>query len=107
MMLTTSLALPPPGTGDCLITQHRDPVTGEYSATIDHADPVVLISDYVLRDVFENHNPHWFAQVRLADIIPYDDFYLGATLRIEGTNRTVVYRITGRHDEYTYIGEWV
>jgi len=105
-VLTTSLALPPPGTGDCIMTQHQDPATGAWSVTIDHADPVILIATEVLRQVFEGATPHWYAQVKLADIIPVDDIYLGATLRINGTNRTAVYRITRRHDEYTYIGEW-
>jgi hypothetical protein len=109
-MSMTSLALPPPGTGDCVMTQHLDLATGEYSITIDHADPRILIGADLLRQISEGPS-EWFpfpqrAQVRLAGVVPYEDIYLGATLRIEGTNRTVIYRITARHDEHTYIGEW-
>jgi hypothetical protein len=102
MVMTTSLALPPPGTGDCIMTQHSDPETGTISLTIDHADPIVLIAAEVLRRAgWPSH-----AQVRLADVIPYEDIYLGATILIVGTTRTVIYRITRRHDEHTYVGEW-
>ena len=108
-MMTTSLAIPPAGIGDCALTSHRDPATGEYALTIDHADPRILISASLLREAFEAHDPacaECHVHVRLADVIPYEDIYLGATIRMEGTNRTVLYRITGRHDEYAYIGEW-
>lgn len=76
------------------------------SARIDQADPRILISAGVLRSAAAS-NPAWPAQVRLAEVIPIDSIYLGATFRITGVNRTVVYRIT----EYVprvdaYIAEW-
>lgn len=72
---------------------------------IERADPRVLISEELLGMMFTNPSPH--VHLRLADIIPFDYWYLGATLRIDGTNRTVIYHIT----EYApsvrgYVGEW-
>lgn len=104
-MHVTSLKIPPPGAGECIATWHHDPDTGQKWLTIDRADPVILISRHVLRDVLDG-DPHWHAQVRLPDVIPVDDIYLGAVLRIAGSNQTAVYRIARRHDEHTYVGEW-
>src|SRR6266849_1970366 len=105
-MMATSLAIPPSGTGECIMTWHHDADTGQRSVTIDRADPVILISRYVLEDIVAHEAPHWCAQVTLAEVVPVDDIYLGAVLRIAGSNQTAVYRITERQDEDTYIGQW-
>ena len=92
--------------GDCIMSTHVDPRTGEYTFTIDHADPRILISCQMLREIFTGPAPGSRARVTLADPIPAEDWYLGAVLRIEDANRTVVYRITSRYGEYAYVGEW-
>jgi hypothetical protein len=120
--MTTSLAIPPEGIGECVMTSHYDEA-GKPAFTIDHADPVILVSAQLLDQVCEGCDPPGLKRrthVRLSDPLPFGlaefsdgtisgrrtDAYLGATLRIEGTDRTVVYLITGRHDEHTYIGRW-
>jgi hypothetical protein len=103
---------PPPGdlpTGDCIMTSLYDDEGAVGRATgvrIDHADPRVLISAELLAEAFINPAPG----VSLGP--PAEDrngtpFWEGAVLKIEGVNRTVIYRI----GEYVprvrgYIGEW-
>lgn len=123
-MLTTSPHLPPEGVGDCVMTQHFDPDTGERSVTIDQADPRILISGELLyRVATAVATPDfrtWYASLTGPDdgithcggcSNPNHD-WTGAILRIQGSNRMVVYRITGRADvpggwrDPTWIGEW-
>lgn len=92
--------------GDCVVSEHRDPAGDGYGLVIERADPVVLISDGILRDVLDNDDPERAATLTLADIVPADDIYLGAVLRIAGINQTVIYRITRRWDDHTHVGEW-
>ena len=84
--------------GECIVTRIDDPLEG-MQLRIDHADPRVLISPELLEEIAANPpgSPATFD---------------GEVLRIRGTNRTVVYRITGRvlnGDNWRdpcVVGEW-
>jgi hypothetical protein len=87
--------------GQCICTRLDDG-----TIRIDRADPRVLIDGELLPQLFVNP----MAGVSLS--LPPDSengtpFWEGAVLRINGVNRTVIYRITeylpGIH---SYIGEW-
>jgi len=90
--------------GECILTSLYD-VGAEISVRIDHADPRILISAELLAQIAAA--PHPFAALtggRGPDDAP---FWLGAVLRIDAANRTVIYRIV----EYVpaihgYIAEW-
>jgi hypothetical protein len=94
--------------GEVHLTQHYDPETGHYSITVNRADPVVLISQPLLTALTTPHTDHIPAWQRNAILEPGNGpgLYGGCILRIRAVNRALVYRITGRHDEYTWIGEW-
>jgi hypothetical protein len=92
---------PPPGDlprGECIVTM----VDG--TINVRHADPRVLISAELLAEVYIAPSPG----VSLSPECPGGRGYgVGAVLRIEAVNCTVIYRIT----EYVpavhgYIGEW-
>jgi hypothetical protein len=107
--------MPPPADlphGECICTR----VDGG-NIRVDQADPRVLISgellDAVARFGDSGHRAgNWLALNARLDTTgcmppPWRATYVGAVLRIEGVNRTVIYRIT----EYVpsvhgYIGEW-
>jgi hypothetical protein len=104
--LTVTDGMPPPADlpdGDCIMTRLADG-----TIRIDHADPRILISAELLAEAFIRPAPG----VSLStDLIRQDrngtPFWEGAVLKIEGANRTVIYRI----GEYVprvhgYIGEW-
>jgi hypothetical protein len=108
--------------GECALTQHlaAGPEAfgrGRYTITVDRADPRILISDGILTALTERPSGNWPAWQRNATLTCRGDItycgdcasrkdWTGAVLRINGTNRTVIYRITGRHDDWTWIGEW-
>jgi hypothetical protein len=85
--------------GECWITQIHDPVNGT-QFRVDRADPVVRISPQLLAET-PPPGSGWPAS------------FDGKVLRIEGVNRTVVYRIRdvlepvpGAFGHWDYIGEW-
>lgn len=74
---------------------------GDGSIRIDHADPRVLISAGLLDMIVDNPSPH--AWVDFAGCTTYD----GGLLRINGVNRTVIYRIvTWVPSVRAFIAEW-
>jgi len=100
--LTVTDGMPPPShlpDGNCIMTRLADG-----TIRIDHADPRILISAELLAAVFIKPAPG----VTLTPEYPGGRGYgEGAVLKIEGVNRTVIYRI----GEYVprvggYIGEW-
>jgi hypothetical protein len=104
--LAATDGMPPPAglpQGDCICTRLDDG-----GIRVDHADPRILISGELLREALFATWPG----VSLSTGLLRQDrngtpFWEGAVLRIEGVNRTVIYRIT----EYVpsvnvYIGEW-
>jgi hypothetical protein len=89
--------------GECVITRLDDGVL-----RIDHADPRVLIAAPLLREALFAPAPG----VSLTTGLLRQDrngtpFWEGAVLKINGVNRTVIYRITGYLPRvHAYIGEW-
>ncbi len=89
--------------GQCAMTR-----LANGSIRIDHADPRILISAELLSLVFTNPAPGVSINTGLLrDGENGTPFWEGALLKIEGVNRTVIYRI----GEYVsrvhgYIGEW-
>jgi hypothetical protein len=89
--------------GECTVTRFYVE-DGSIRLRINHADPRVLISAELLAEVYIAPSPG----VSLSPECPGGRGYgVGAVLRIEGVNCTVIYRIT----EYVpavhgYIGEW-
>ena len=90
--------------GECILTRLEDG-----TIRIDQADPRILISAPVLGEAFLAPAPG----VSLSTTLIRQDrgttpFWEGAVLRIEGVNRTVIYRVGAylfpRIDGY--IGEW-
>ena len=74
---------------------------------VDRADPRILVSGELLDEIARDPGPPAWLDTTGCAPPPYRATYTGAVLRIEGVNRTVVYRIT----EYipaihAYIGEW-
>jgi hypothetical protein len=85
--------------GECVVTRIDDPIDG-VKLRIDRADPVIRIT------------PQLLAEVR-SPSTGYPASFDGKVLRIQGINRTVVYRIRdvlepvpGFPGAWTYIGEW-
>jgi hypothetical protein len=101
---------PPPGDlprGQCIITRTDDLVHGP-GLHIDHADPRVLISAPVLGEAFLAPAPGVSLNT---DLLRQDrngtPFWEGAVLKIEGVNRTVIYRVGAYLPRIDgYIGEW-
>ena len=58
--------------GTCQLTRHEDPVLGRF-VTVDHADPRIRINDEVMPELKRD----------------------GDFIRIEASNRTVIYRLVG------------
>src|SRR5258708_3606677 len=91
---------PPAGLPDGEVIVHRV----KDSIWIAHADPRILIAAEILAQAAAGTMPHvWLDWPHPPD----DPFYAGAVLKIDGVNRTVIYRIT----EYVprvrgYIAEW-
>jgi hypothetical protein len=80
--------------GECIVTSLADG-----SIRVDRADPRVLISGELLDDIMRHPAEHAWCESTADDG--------GVLLKIEGVNRTVVYRVT----EYVapihgYIAEW-
>ena len=85
--------------GECWITLIDDPIHGS-QFRIERADPVVRISPELLANIPRPPTD-------------YPASYDGKVLRIEGINRTVVYRIRDELEPvpgvpglWDYIGEW-
>ena len=85
--------------GECIVTRIDDPIEGT-QLRIDHADPVVRISPELLAEV-PGPSVGWPAS------------FDGKVLRIQGVNRTVIYRIRdvleprpGAYGCWDYVGEW-
>ena len=97
-----------PELGDVIMTQHFDPESGGYTITIDHADPRILVSSQFLAMLTTPDSEDVPAWQRNATLEPGNGpgLYGGCVLRVYAANRTLVYRITGRHDEYRWIAEW-
>jgi hypothetical protein len=97
-----------PELGEVIMTQRFDPESGEYTITIDHADPRVLVNSQFLTMLTTSDNevaPAWQRNARL-EPGSGPGLYGGCVLRIRATNRALVYRITGRYDEHSWIAEW-
>jgi len=95
---------PPPGDlprGECIMTR----LPGG-TVRIDRADPRILISAELLAEAFVHPAPG----VSLGPPPESPNgtpFWEGAVLKIEGVNRTVIYRICGYVPRVRgYIGEW-
>lgn len=92
--------LPPPSLpdGECVLTR-----LGDGSLRIDQADPRVLVSAELLTESLRYDAPKGVSLY-----VPLGSFsFTGSVLRIEGANRTAVYRI----GEYLapvngYVAEW-
>ena len=87
--------------GECVITQTYDPVHGT-RLHVDQADPIVRITPQLLAAIPPPGAP-WPAT--------YDP--KSRILRINGVNRTVIYRVReilepapGLSGHWDYIGEW-
>lgn len=95
---------PPPGdlpSGECILTT----VDGG-RVRIDHADPRILISAELLVESFIVPAPG-VSLSQPSDGPNGTPFWEGAVLRIEGVNRTVIYRIGAYVPRVrAYIGEW-
>ena len=75
--------------GDCVVTK----LYPSGRLRIDHADPRILISAEVLENIRRNPDPS----------VSYDS----DLLRIEGVNRTVIYRIREKvPSHFAYCAEW-
>jgi hypothetical protein len=112
--LAVTDGMPPPGDlprGECICTRLDDG-----SIRVDRADPRVLISGELLDAIAVNSaivdGTEAFALNARLDTAgcmppPWRATYVGGVLRIEGVNRTVVYRITDYLPRiHGYIGEW-
>jgi hypothetical protein len=104
--LAVTDGMPPPGDlprGECILTTMADG-----RARIDHADPRILISAELLVESFIVPAPGVSLNSDMMREGPNGTpFWEGAVLKIEGVNRTVIYRI----GEYVprvrgYVGEW-
>lgn len=87
--------------GECIVTQLYDPEGGT-TLLVQRADPVIRISPAVLAEIPSAPSGHHTTFDATARV-----------LRIEGVNRTVVYRIRemleerpGARGYFDYIGEW-
>jgi hypothetical protein len=87
--------------GDCYVHQLYDS-EGGITLVIGHADPVIRISPGMLAEIPHPPSDHHTTYDAAARV-----------LRIEGANRTVVYRIRemleerpGARGYFDYIGEW-
>lgn len=74
--------------GDCVLTRTDD------GLRVERADPLILIDAAQVE--------RWRRGEDFERGISWKD----DVLRIEGTNRTVVYRLGPRHDWSTYLAEW-
>jgi hypothetical protein len=113
--LAVTDGMPPPADlprGECICTR----VDGG-NIRVDHADPRVLISGELLDAVARFGDSgvlagDWLALNARLDTAgcmppPWRATYVGAILRIDGVNRTVIYRITDYVPRVNgYIGEW-
>ena len=102
---------PPPGdlpVGECVVTAVHDDEGEVAGFRIDHADPRILVSSTLLAEAFIAPAPGVTLSTDMVREGPNGTpFWEGAVLKIEGVNRTVIYRI----GEYVprvrgYIGEW-
>jgi hypothetical protein len=88
--------------GECIVTSL--PGYGEDGSIpirIDHADPRILISGELLDHIADHPD-----DTRRLDVATCHT-YVGAVLRIDAVNRTVIYRITEFIPAvYGYIAEW-
>jgi hypothetical protein len=112
--LAVTDGMPPPGdlpAGECILTSVYDDEGAVGRATgvrIDRADPRILISAELLVESFIAPAPGVSLNTGMVREGPNGTpFWEGAVLKIEGVNRTVIYRI----GEYAprvrgYIGEW-
>lgn len=77
--------------GDCVLT-----LLADERVRVDQADPRILIASDLVHELRDGLQPRGRGITLTGDI-----------LRIEGVNRTVIYRISDeRHDPYNYLGEW-
>lgn len=83
----------PASFGDCVVQSEQDPLHGRRLRVL-QADPQVLVAPEVLDEVAAN--PPGFPAT-----------FDGEFLRIQGTNRKVIYRI-GEYlpDRRAYVAEW-
>lgn len=87
--------------GECIMTSLLDEDGTQTGIRIDHADPRVLISAELLEHIASHPD-----DTRWLDVA-WHSAHVGATLKINGVNRTVVYRITGYVAAvHGYIAEW-
>lgn len=91
--------------GECILRGHYDVHGRLESVEITRADPRVLISAELLGHVAASPSPA--GSLTMADGPNGTPFFAGALLKIEGVNRTVIYRI----GEYIpavhgYVAEW-
>jgi hypothetical protein len=78
--------------GTCDLTQIFDPVTGEFTLRVDHADPRIWVTPELLDQMVPDGWPATFN---------------GDVMTINGVNRRVIYRI-GRYlpEHRVYEAEW-
>jgi hypothetical protein len=106
-MVNTQLIEHPTSLGEVILRQHCDSHGEPESVEVLHADPRVLISGELLRQVHAG-TPH--ERVPFAMV---DKPEVGGTLTIRATTGNLVYRLTEYeplHHGYrvpdTYVGEW-
>ena len=104
--LAVTDGMPPPDglpAGECILTAMADG-----RVRIDHADPRILISAELLLEAFIEPAPGVSLSANMVRHGPNGTpFWEGAVLKIEGVNRTVIYRV----GEYVprirgYVAEW-
>jgi hypothetical protein len=98
-------AHPGTGVGECIEQRHYDAGTGCYWLSIERSDPVIHISHEILK--------RWMAGDHLPEVTvtPLERWnprtpVPGTVIRIQGRNRTVIYRLTERLNAHTWLAEW-
>ncbi|PQM51817.1 hypothetical protein C5U48_12890 [Mycolicibacter virginiensis] len=101
--------------GQLRLSLHRNDTTGNEDLRIDHADPHVLFSDEIIdAAIFRPSDQLWmdFSSEQTCFAEHQHDnaecFRLRSVLHVKGTNREVLYRITGQRNELdtTWHGQW-
>lgn len=93
--------------GEVVLTCLFDGSGTQTGIRVDRADPRILISGELLDETARDPGPPAWLDTTGCAPPPYRATYAGAVLRIEGVNRTVVYRVTGYVPAiHAYIAEW-
>lgn len=83
--------------GEVIMTQINNKVTAKYEIRIDSADPLILISDHIVKDAFNHPCDGLFGCIDITEAA-YDLFII-----INGCNRSLRYKLTKqRPDQHVW-----